>query len=77
MTKKTKPVSKAEPKKSPNMIGKETQPTASQLLQKFLYKNKIVFSLQVQPKGFIDTGNGFVMTDKPLLKITAKYANSN
>ena len=47
--------------------------SASELLKEFLIKNNIVFSMEVQPKGFVNSEDGFLMTDKPLLKISPKF----
>ena len=53
----------------------KTEPlrTASDLLQEFLSTNNIVLTMEIQPQGFVNSGDGFLMTDKPLLKITPKF----
>ena len=61
MSKKSRPSSIKEDK------------TASQLLQEFLFVNKMSLVMEIQDKGFVNVGDGFLMTDKPLLKMTPKF----
>lgn len=49
------------------------QKTAPELFQEFLNDNNIVLDLEVQKTGFVKADDGFLMTDKPLLKVTPKF----
>jgi hypothetical protein len=45
------------------------------LLNKFLQENNIKLKLEVLDQSTPFVGDGFVLVDKPLLKITAEYLN--
>ena len=61
--------------KSQKIEEKEITPmTANELLANFLKDNKIELDIEVAEPGVAFIGDGFVLTDKQLLKIKAKYA---
>jgi hypothetical protein len=47
---------------------------AIQVLNKFLQNNNIRLKIEVLDQSTPFVGDGFVLVDKPLLKITAEYA---
>jgi hypothetical protein len=50
--------------------------SASELLNKFLQENKIRLNTSIMDSSTPFVGDGFVLVDKPLLKITAEYINA-
>lgn len=49
------------------------QVNPNELLYKFLKENKITLDVQATETGVSYTGDGFVLNDKPLVKVVAKY----
>ena len=54
-------------------IKTEPKNSAPDLLKEFLSQNNISLKLEVQQAGFVDSGDGFLMTDKPLIKLTPRF----
>lgn len=49
------------------------KPDPNQLLHQFLTENKLVLNVDVMEGRVPFVGDGFVITDKPLLKVKASY----
>lgn len=59
------------------MVSGETRQDPNQLLQKLLKENNLKLDIQPTDTGVSFVGDGFVLTDKPLLKIRAFYGRND